>query len=45
MGVQESSNMKQVCKCIEADDVFIALWEDTATWHHHNVTATMYKKQ
>jgi len=40
--VQDNTNMRQVCLCIEADDVFHAKWEHAATHHHHNAVAHMY---
>lgn len=38
----DNTNMRQVCLCIEADDVFHAKWEHAATHHHHNAVAHMY---
>lgn len=40
--LQDNTNMRQVCLCIEADDVFHAKWEHAATHHHHNAVAHMY---
>lgn len=40
--MQDDTNMRQVCQCIEADDVFHAKWEHAATYHHHNAVAHMY---
>ena len=42
--LQDNCNMRQVCKCIEADDVFHAKWEHAAMTHHHNAVAHMYGK-
>lgn len=40
--LQENANMRMVCQCIEADDIFHACWEDSATRDHHNAVARMY---
>ena len=40
--LQDGADMRLVCQCIEADDVFHAEWEHTASRHHHDTTARMY---
>lgn len=35
--------MRLVCKCIEADDVFHAEYEHTASHHHHDTVAHLYR--
>ena len=42
--LQEDASMRMVCQCIEADDIFHACWEDSATRDHHNAVERMYKK-
>ena len=41
---QENATMRMVCQCIEADDIFHACWEDSATRDHHNAVGRMYQK-
>ena len=42
--LQANATMRMVCQCIEADDIFHACWEDSATRDHHNAVGHMYNK-
>lgn len=43
--MQEGADMRLVCQCIEADDIFHAEWEHNASVHHHDTMNYVYPEQ